>query len=66
MAFFKQFPKIEYDFNREGVINNMVDIYRSVRPLQNFVDDSFDTLSNGLQNAMVTEYLSNFFVYLVT
>jgi len=29
------------------------------KQLQNFVDDSFDTLSNGLQNAMVTEYLSN-------
>ena len=40
MAFFRQFPKVEYDFNRQGVINNMVDIYRSVRPLQNFVDDT--------------------------
>jgi len=27
--------------------------------LQSFVDDSFDALSNGLQNAMVTEYLNN-------
>ena len=40
MAFFKQFPKVEYDFNRQGVINNMIDIYRSVRPLQNFVDST--------------------------
>jgi len=40
MAFFQQFPKVEYDFNRQGVINNMVDIYRSVRPLQNFVDNT--------------------------
>jgi hypothetical protein len=40
MAFFRQFPKVAYDFNRQGVINNMVDIYRSVRPLQNFVDNT--------------------------
>ena len=39
MAFFKKFPKIKYDFNREGVVNNIVDIFRQVRPLQNFVDD---------------------------
>ena len=39
MAFFNKFPKIKYDFNREGVVNNIVDIFRQVRPLQNFVDD---------------------------
>jgi len=27
--------------------------------LQNFVDDSFDVLTNGLENAMVTEYINN-------
>ena len=40
MAFFNQFPKVEYDFNRQGVINNMVNIFRNVRPLQNFVDNT--------------------------
>jgi len=39
MAYFRQFPKIQYDFNQDGVINNVVDIFRQVRPLQNFVDE---------------------------
>jgi len=38
MAFFNKFPKAEYDFNRQGVVNNVVDIFRQVRPLQNYVD----------------------------
>ena len=40
MAFFKQFPKVQYDFERNGIVQNVVNIYRSVRPLQNFIDDS--------------------------
>lgn len=39
MAYFRLFPKIGYDFNRDGVIQNVVDIFRHARPLQNFVDD---------------------------
>ena len=39
MAFFKQFPKVQYDFNRQGVLQNMVDIFRSVRALPSFVDN---------------------------
>lgn len=39
MAYFRNFPKIKYDFNRDGVINNVIDIFRQVRPLQNFVDE---------------------------
>lgn len=38
MAFFKQFPKIKYDFNRQGVFQNMVDLFRSVRALPSFLD----------------------------
>ena len=38
MAYFKQFPKSLYDYNNDGVLTNVVDIYRSVRPVQNFVD----------------------------
>jgi hypothetical protein len=38
MSYFKRFPKIAYDFNREGVVNRVVDIFRQVRPLQNYVD----------------------------
>ena len=40
MSYFKQFPKVQYDFERNGVIQNIVNIYRSVRPLQNFIDNS--------------------------
>ena len=39
MAYFRNLPKIGYDFNRDGIIQNVVDIFRQVRPLQNFVDD---------------------------
>lgn len=51
MSFFKQFPKVEYDFNREGVLQNMIDIYRSVRPLPSFLDNvsayKFYEVKNG-------------------
>ena len=40
MNFFKNFPTIEVDLQRNGKINKMVNIFRSVRPLQNFIDDS--------------------------
>ena len=39
MSFFKQFPKISYDLRKDGSIMKMVNIFRSVRPLQNFVDN---------------------------
>ena len=38
MSYFNRFPKLSYDFNREGVVNSVVDIFRQVRPLQNYVD----------------------------
>jgi len=38
MSYFNRFPKLAYDFNREGVVNSVVDIFRQVRPLQNYVD----------------------------
>ena len=59
MAFFRQFPKVEYDFNREGVINNMVDIYRSVRPLQNFVDDTAAYIYYEIRNGERPDIISN-------
>ena len=40
MSFFKQFPKVQYDLNRTGVKQNMVDIFRSVRPLPSFLDNT--------------------------
>ena len=39
MAFFKLFPKVGYDLNNNGVLQNIVNIYRSVRPLKEFLDD---------------------------
>ena len=39
MAFFKQFPKIEYDFNRTGAVTEMLDIFRSVRALPDVIDN---------------------------
>ena len=51
MSFFKQFPKVEYDFNRRGVKQNMVDIFRGVRPLPTFLDNysayKFYEVKNG-------------------
>ena len=46
---------------KQGVdpVDDLTNQSEARKQLQNFVDDSFDTLSNGLQNAMVTEYLSN-------
>ena len=36
--YFRNFPKLDYDFNRTGSINQMIDIFRSVKPLPSFVD----------------------------
>ena len=38
MDFFKNFPTVGVDINRDGTIQNMVNIYRSVRPVENFID----------------------------
>jgi hypothetical protein len=49
--FFKQFPKVEYDFNRTGIKQNMVDLFRSVRPLPSFLDNfsgyTYYNIKNG-------------------
>jgi hypothetical protein len=59
MAFFKQFPKVEYDFNRTGVKQNMVDLFRSVRPLPSFLDNysayTFYEIKNGERPDIVSE-----------
>ena len=61
MAFFKQFPKVQYDFERNGVVQNVVNIYRSVRPLQNFIDNStaytFYEIKNGERPDIVSQRL---------
>ena len=73
MSFFKQFPKIGYDFNRNGVLQNMVDLYRTVRPLPAFLDDisgyKFYNVINGERPDLVSgrlygtsQYYWTFFV----
>jgi len=61
MAFFKQFPKVEYDFNRTGVKQNMVDIYRHVKPLNSFLDNTsaykFYEVINGERPDIVSQRL---------
>jgi len=56
--FFKDFPKVEYDFNRTGVLQKMVDLFRSVRPLPTFLDDfsayKFYEIKNGERPDLVS------------
>ena len=59
--FFKQFPKVEYDFNRTGVKQNMVDLFRGVRPLPSFLDNysayKFYEIKNGERPDIVSQRL---------
>ena len=61
MSFFRQFPKVEYDFNRTGVLQNMVDLFRSVRPLPSFLDNysayKFYEVKNGERPDIVSQRL---------
>ena len=61
MAFFKQFPKVEYDFNRTGIKQNMVDLFRSVRALPTFLDNytgyKFYRIKNGERPDIVSRRL---------
>ena len=61
MTFFRQFPTIEYDLKKDGSIMKMVNIFRSVRPLQNFIDDpslyTFYEIKNGERPDVVSQRL---------
>ena len=61
MSFFKQFPKVEYDFNRMGIKQNMIDLFRSVRPLPSFLDNysayKFYEIKNGERPDIVSQRL---------
>jgi len=61
MSFFKQFPKVEYDFNRTGIKQNMVDLFRSIRPLPTFLDNyssyKFYEIKNGERPDIVSQRL---------
>ena len=51
MSYFSMFPTTGYDYYRDGIIQNAVGIYKSVRPLQNYIDDmsgyNFYEIKNG-------------------
>ena len=59
MAFFEQFPLINYDFNRQGVTQSMTDIFRSVKPLPAFLDSysayKFYEIKNGERPDIVAQ-----------
>lgn len=61
MAFFRLFPKVPYDIDNSGVFNNIVNIYRSVRPLMDFIDSvsqyNYYTIKNGERPDIVSERL---------
>ncbi len=61
MSFFKQFPKISYDFDRNGVLQNVVNIYKSVRVLKAFEDNintyTFYDVKNGERPDIVSQRL---------
>lgn len=61
MAFFKLFPKIGYDLNNTGVLQNVVNIYRSIRPLREFIDDisayTFYEIKNGERPDIISQRL---------
>ena len=61
MSFFKQFPMIDYDFNRTGVKQKMVDFFRAARPLPAFLDNysayKFYEVKNGERPDIVSQRL---------
>lgn len=63
MSFFKLFPKVGYDLTNSGVVQNVVNIYKSVRPLQEFIDGisayTFYEIKNGERPDIVSERLYN-------
>jgi hypothetical protein len=61
MSYFSKFPKLVYDFNRDGVVNSVVDLFRQVRPIQNHVDNfsayKFYSIKNGERPDIVSQRL---------
>jgi hypothetical protein len=61
MSYFRQFPNIPYDFDRNGILQNVVDIYRGARPLRSRIDDmnaySFYEIKNGERPDIVSQRL---------
>ena len=73
MAFFKQFPKVPYDILRNGIRQDVIDIFRAVKPVDEFIDDpttyKFYEVKNGERPDVVSlrlyddpQYYWTFFV----
>ena len=61
MPYFKQFPTIDYDINRTGALTPLKDIFRSVRPLPDLIDNfsgyKFYEIINGERPDLVSQRL---------
>lgn len=61
MSFFKQFPKVPYDIFRNGINQNIVDIFRVVKPVEEFLDNpttyKFYEVKNGERPDIVSQRL---------
>ena len=61
MDFFKKFPLVDFDIKKDGTVQQMVDIFRSVRPVEEFLDDpatySFYEIRNGERPDIVSTRL---------
>ena len=61
MSYVKQFPKTTFDFLKDGTKQNMVDIHKSVRPVQHFLDDiteyTFYQIKDGERPDIVSQRL---------
>ena len=57
--FFKKFPTVQYDFDRNGILQSMTDIFRHVKPLDNVIDESlayrFYEIEDGERPDIVSE-----------
>ena len=58
MSFFSQFPKVSYDFNRSGTIQQMVNIFRSVRSRTTLLNRSTLYKSYVIQDGMRPDIVS--------
>ena len=59
--FFKKFPQVDYDFDRNGILQTMTDIFRHVKPLENSIDEmlgyNFYNVIDGERPDVVSERL---------
>ena len=61
MNYFKFFPKVGYDINRTGTQQEVVDIYRQVRPIGDRLDEIYRyttyTVQDGERPDIVSQRL---------